>query len=129
MKTFGELTREEQLKLFSDWLDGKEIQRFFQGQWVNCEYSISWSRPFIYRSIEKPDFIYWDHVNEDFKYMARDKDGKAYLYKEEPYISGNFWQSRTSSVKLKADYFSSYKDNGRYWEHSLVIRPKLLEVV
>ena len=51
---FGDLPREEQLKLFEAWLDGKDIERYsnYPKGWRNC--NPSWNMLEIFRVKPKP---------------------------------------------------------------------------
>lgn len=91
-KTFGEMTRDEQIALFTAWLDDQEIE------WLrNVKYdvwirkrradkstSFVFSNNICYRIVPKQDQIDWSHVAPKYKYMARDECGEAYLFEEKP---------------------------------------------
>lgn len=49
-KPFGELSREEQIKLFEAWLDGKTIENFDDttGRWIKIGYPSWWANT-VYR--------------------------------------------------------------------------------
>lgn len=121
MKTFGEMNREEKLELLAAWVDGKKIEYLssYTG-WQTCG-KPSWDEAVSYRvKSAVQDYINWSHVHEDFKYMARDEDGRAYLYKGFPHRSETSW----SFVGYQAvGAFSSYKQGDTDWKDSLVHRP------
>lgn len=121
MKAFGKMNREEKLELLTAWLDGEKIEYLcsYSG-WQTCGKPM-WAGAVSYRV--KPvvqDSINWSHVHEDFKYMARDEDGRAHLYKGSPHRSETIW----SLVGYQeVGTFSSYKRGDTDWKDSLVCRP------
>ena len=122
MKLFGQLTREEKLKLMAAWVDGKTIQfnsnsgsgwgRIGHPTWLSdCEYRIA---------LEK-DYIDWSHVSPEFKFLARDADGTSFLYSHRPEKGIEHWCFKEGvGVKLKG--FASYKKGTIEWDESLLAR-------
>lgn len=125
-KPFGELSKEEKMKLIEAWVDGKEIEFYCayyeKPTWKNISYP-NWYHANHYRVKCTQDFIDWDHVDEEYNYMARDKDGRAWLYVNEPHISYSqkYWVIDGSFAKASA--FTSYKQNDAPWQESVVKRP------
>ena len=128
-KKFGDLTREEQLKLFEAWLDDKQSIEKRVGSdpnvygWEGDTYP-TWYKNATYRIKETPDTINWDHVHPDFKWMARDRSGRAHLYRLRPYsfnFNGGFSWSRSGGITTCVH--SSYKQGTVSAENSLVKRP------
>ena len=121
MKTFGEMSREEKLELLAAWVDGKKVEYLssYSG-WQTCE-KPTWEVAVSFRvkSVVQ-DSINWSHVREDFKYMARDEDGRVFLYKALPYRSETVWSFLGYQA---AGIFSSYKRGDTDWKDSLVCRP------
>lgn len=75
----------------------------------------------------RTDYINWDHVSIEYKYMARDANGVAELYQSEPIISERAWGVWTTDPMtmdfIPADAFTSYKQGTVSWDKSLVKRP------
>lgn len=75
----------------------------------------------IIKKVTKPS-INWDHVHKDFKFLAQDIDGNAWLYWEKPVLGENGWQT-TQGDCAEAQQFASYTSGTCSWEYSLVERP------
>ena len=75
----------------------------------------------IVRKVTKPS-IDWKHVRKDFKFLAQDIDGNAWLYWEKPVLGENGWQT-TQGDCAEAQQFASYTPGTCRWEYSLVERP------
>ena len=74
----------------------------------------------IVKAVTKPS-IDWNHVSEDFKYLAMDADGECYIYSDKPSRGGQQW---VSSLRLAvADHFASFTPGTCDWQDSLVKRP------
>ncbi len=71
---------------------------------------------------DEPDYINWDHVHSDYKFMARNINGTVFLFSVKPITTGDFWNS--PGLVCRAIVFSSYKRGTVSWENSLVERPK-----
>ena len=74
----------------------------------------------IVKAITKPS-IDWDHVSEDFQYLAQDSDGKGYLYSGKPSQGERQWV--TNMLCTPANRFASFIPGTCNWEDSLVERP------
>lgn len=72
----------------------------------------------------EPDSIEWSHVAPNFKFMAREADGKTFLYSERPHCENRLcWTVKDGHIAYAAP-FVSYRDNGTPWRDSLVVRPE-----
>ena len=71
-------------------------------------------------TIIKPS-IDWNHVSEDFKYLAMDEDGECYLYTDKP--RQGEWQWTTNLPCTPAFHFASFTPGTCDWRGSLVERP------
>ena len=123
-KPFGELSREEQVALFEDWLDGKEIEHKISSGYFVFIKEPSWHKSNTYRiALTKPS-INWDHVQPMYKYMATDKNGRTYLYTELPveWESGEVFHTDNGD-DCDATCFTSFKAGTCDWKDSLVQRP------
>jgi len=135
-KKFGDLTREEQLKLFEAWLDDKQSIEKRVGSdpnvygWEGDTYP-TWYKNATYRIKETPDTINWDHVHPDYKWMARDGDGDVGLFKVKPTLdyarhSGfarPYWWGSMRDYTNACGHLS-YKRGTVSAENSLVKRPE-----
>lgn len=123
-KPFGELSDAEVGALFRAHLAGKSIE-FYSGMaedWRPVELPCWWHRT-PYRIAPEPlipDSINWEHVAPEFKWMARDEDGRAYMFREEPRLERNEWVS--SPAGSLAVSFASYRRGTVDWRDSLVRR-------
>lgn len=70
------------------------------------------------------DELDWSHVAPEYKWMARDEDGEAFLFHTEPFIEAGteFWNAMTYTADATA--FASYKRGSCDWRDSLVRRPE-----
>ena len=128
-KPFGELTRDEKLELMAAWVDGKTIET------SKAPDITGWCSPFgclwscnIYHRIkpDTPDTINWSHVSPEYKWMARDKNGRAHLFIRQPDLDEytNEWAEATEDFTwVYCNVFVSYKQGTVDWKGSLVERP------
>ena len=138
MKTFGDMSREEQIALFTAWLDSKEIEysRDNSDWWLAS--NPKWNDDIAYRVKQTSPSINWDHVGRDFNYLAGDQSGNYWLYKSEPHITSSFvaWSTRKPDnasavlwVAMKeGGLFASFKPGNCDWQDSLIERPGILKV-
>lgn len=76
----------------------------------------------IVKKIAKPS-INWNHVRREYKFLAEDSDGNAWLYLEEPFLNGGeYWRS-SSGEYIKANSYATYTPGTCDWKDSLVERP------
>ena len=74
----------------------------------------------ITKAVTKPS-IDWNHVSEDFKYLAMDADGECYIYSDKPSRGERQW---VRSLRITvADHFASFTPGTCDWRDSLVERP------
>ena len=73
----------------------------------------------IVKAIAKPS-IDWDHVSEDFQYLAMDADGRCWLWVTKPELFQEQW--RGCGLTTKAENFASFTPGSCDWENSLVKR-------
>ena len=71
--------------------------------------------------------INWDHVAPDYKWLARDSDGDAFLYMSEPHVDFEdhelgWWNTAGDAIHPAA--FASYTPGTCDWKDSLVKRPE-----
>ena len=77
----------------------------------------------VIKKVSKPS-INWGHVRKDFKFLAQDIDGNAYLYWEKPVLgSCDGWQS-TRGDFAEAGSYVSYTPGTCDWKDSLIARPE-----
>ena len=75
----------------------------------------------IVKKVTKPS-INWEHVRDEYNYLAQDIDGSAWLYWEEPKLSELGWAAELGDFAL-ADSHASYTPGTCDWKETLVKRP------
>ena len=95
---------------------------FSEGRWVTATGATpdQW-RSIVFRvkavPLTKPS-INWDHVLPEYKWLARDSGGVAWLYSNKPR------EPDTNGTIAPVRAFSSYSPGTCDWKDSLVERPK-----
>ena len=119
MKEFKELTREERIDLL-DALQEGELEWCsrtgdWRKAWVIDPSDVMRRRP---KHLTKPS-IDVSHVSAKCKWLARNNDGDAYLYRDKPNILGsiNAW---VNAYPIDAEVFASYDPGTCDWKDSLV---------
>ena len=74
----------------------------------------------VVKSITKPS-IDWNHVSEDFQYLAMDSGGLHHLFAEKPEPTNVEWL--THALYIYAGHFASLIHGTCNWRDSLVERP------
>ena len=74
----------------------------------------------VIKKVKKPS-INWEHVRIEYKFLAQDIDGSAWLYCEEPELGEVGWYAELSDFAL-ADSHVSYTPGTCDWKDSLVAR-------
>ena len=74
----------------------------------------------VVKAVTKPS-IDWSHINEEFQYLAMDKDGLHHLFAEKPEPIAVEWT--TYSLYIYANHFASFTPGTCDWRDSLVKRP------
>lgn len=123
--TFGKLTREEQVKLFESWLDSDEsIEYLTNNETWQIINNPTWNFSSTYRIVLVKPSIHWDHVADEYKYLAIDSDDTFWLYVELPTLGVGSWNnSYTTNSVIEATFFKSFKQGTCDWRDSLVKRP------
>ena len=75
----------------------------------------------ITKAVTKPS-IDWSHINENFKWLAMDADGKFHIYTDKPLQGERQWT--TNLPCTPAINFASFTPGTCDWTDSLVERPK-----
>ena len=75
----------------------------------------------ITKATVKPS-IDWDHVSEDFQYLAMDSGGNGYLCGKNPHYDNTIWLMEAPYIPATA--FTSYVPGTCDWKDSLVKRPE-----
>lgn len=119
MKTFGEMSREEKLALFTAWLDGKKIMGIEPETGYKYHSVGPWNSEAHYYVEYTPDYIDWSQVQPQYKWMARLPNGKVYLYVNKPDASCGGWSAADFGASVTQ---SSYKQGTVDWKDSLVER-------
>lgn len=118
----------EMIKVMQAYVDGEKIEYkgYIADIWADCSTPI-WSWPdFDYRitSATTPDTIDWSHVAPEFKWMARDEDGTAWLFKSEPRICNEIEIWTCKGISNSVTPIASYRPGTCDWKDSLVKRPE-----
>jgi hypothetical protein len=91
-------------------------------EWIKCDESYLWQSHFQYRIKSKP-WINWEHVSDDVKWMATDKNGDTFLYCNEPRINDIEWFLWNCYTVYP---LSSFTRGTCDWKDSLVMRPVVI---
>lgn len=75
----------------------------------------------IIKKVTKPS-INWEHVRDEYRFLAQDADGNAYLYWEKPALASTGWQSTRGDL-ADAQSHVTYTPGTCDWQYSLVERP------
>jgi hypothetical protein len=122
METLEEMSPEERAELFEYWFQGGDVEFYCQhhDRWTLGE--PLWVPSFAYRKALTKPSINWDHVSDEYNWLAVDEDGKAFLHNKKPEQDSYGWYAVGGKYRL-ADSFSSYKPGTCDWKDSLVQRP------
>jgi hypothetical protein len=66
--------------------------------------------------------INWEHVRSEYKFLAQDANGNAWLYWEKPEPGDDHWYA-TQGLCSEAESHVSYNPGYGDWQDSLVKRP------
>lgn len=126
-------------ELFQALLDGHDIEHWNGnlGEWTpsivglhfdsrNLDKDIVYNGKFRIKPT-KPS-INWDHVSKELNYLAVDRDGGAFLFKNRPSIDGDGWLD-SNIVFVYAKWYSSFKAGNCDWKESLVKRPLVFQEI
>lgn len=121
-----DMPEDEALKIFRAWLRGQELEAVY---WVgrgwqqrrHTQGALSYSIAYRTAPITLvPDTIDVSHVHQDFRWMARDKDGSAFIFEEKPHVCNIvFWNDDKGTSKPTTP-FASYTRGTVPWDESLV---------
>jgi hypothetical protein len=75
----------------------------------------------VVKKVSKPS-INWDHVRAEYKFLAQDANGNAWLYWEKPESGDDHWYA-TQGLCSEAESHVSYGPGTCDWKDSLVERP------
>ena len=76
----------------------------------------------VVKKLVKPS-INWEHVRDDYKFLAQDANGNAWLYWEKPMLGDGCWIT-TRGECSEADSYASYTSGAVDWKDSLIARTK-----
>lgn len=117
----------EAIKVMQAYVDGEEIEfrHDTADYWARISLDggdVSWSwSAFRYRIAPQKPSINWDHVSDEYNWLAVDKDGNAYLFTSKPELCAPIWT--TGYGRARANAHTSFKPGKVPWEESLVMRP------
>jgi len=124
---FGELDIETKLALHRAYYEGKEVEfNLYDGVFIVAKSPI-WSGTCTYRIKPLPltDIVLpWEAIDPQWKWAARDADGRVYLYKQEPDVAETYIQEWTSKMGVMgAQGFFVFSPGNKPWDESLIERP------
>lgn len=119
MKTFGEMSREEKIALFTAWLDGEKIMGVGPETGYKYHSVGPWNSEAHYYVEYTPDYIDWSQVQTQYKWMARSPTGITCLFVGKPYLMRDYWRQDGLCARVTQ---SSYKQGTVDWKDSLVER-------
>lgn len=115
----------DMIKVMQAYVDGEKVEGESDGiankldepiwNWGNINYRIA--------PATTPDSIDWSHVAPEFKWMARDEDGTAWLFRLEPNVSDEIERWTCGENRQSVDAIASYNRGTCDWKGSLVKRP------
>lgn len=76
----------------------------------------------IIKKVTKPS-INWEHVRGEYKFLAQDEDGDAWLYCEKPELVEDEWAVAQGGCATTYSH-SSFTPGTSDWKDSLVTRPE-----
>lgn len=118
----------EAIEVMQAWLEGKTIQfrmnRPYEASWLDAP-KLTWNfNEYEYRvKPVEPDQIDWDQIHPMWKYMARDENGRVYLFEDKPKFYATNWSVEFGEYARIEQLFTSYKQGDVAWQDSLVTRP------
>lgn len=130
MTSFSRKDMEKFAPFIAAYVAGKRVQFRVSkdDKWyvMGDQFIIGTTRDFEVRIL--PDSVNWKHVDKKYNFMARDSDGKVYLFSNKPYFmeSKGQWFYRhgdTDNDCTKAECLASYKQGDTDWDQSLICRP------
>ena len=117
---------EQQIDVMLAYINGKRIECRIAnppGKWHFVDHPMwAWQMCEYREYVGRPDSIDWSAVGKEYNWLARDSDGRAYLFSSTPAKDCTMWRS-TGGNFIKASAFSSYVRGNTAWDASLVIRP------
>lgn len=120
-------TTQEKIAVMQAHVDGKEIEfkEFDKADVYSLCKAPLWDwYDFDYRiKPAEDDSIDWSQIPDKYMYMARDYNGKAYVFSGEPVMGTGQWFPREAEFHQVDNIHKSYKNNGKDWNKSLVKRP------
>jgi hypothetical protein len=91
--------------------------------WRELDFFPSWSLTSTYRAKSRPKpSIDWTQVTPNFKWLAQDGYGSAYLYENQPESGHAMWKTPGEIHEVRA--FVSYDPGDCDWRDSLIQRPE-----
>lgn len=120
---FEELSREEQIAIFTAWLDGKEVE-IRDTEDLNKWHKITvpaWLTSNMPRIAKTKPSVNWDHLKPEYIAIARDASGSAYGYVGHPVKQIRSWTYPGKCIHVHM--LSSFDPGTCDWEDSLIMRP------
>lgn len=124
-----------QVEVMLSYVNGADIGRRIKvtGEYVSSEEPPLWDWAFFDYYVKGPSApsIDWDHVSEEYNYLARNRSGAMWLFKVKPTpnLRTKIWEVGQSKIGCTFPYkvrvtHSSAKAGTCDWKDSLVERPQ-----
>lgn len=127
---FGLLDFNTQSRLRALMADGNSVEVYTAMGWVNRDFDHPHGNhaPIratnVYREKLSMDMcIPWNAFEDNFRYAARDKNGKVWVFQDRPSIDNTFWVSKTGNDFLRIPDCIKYNPGNKDWKDSLIERP------
>lgn len=113
-------------------LDGEEVESMNPdtGEWFPLKSlcilvdRIDNNTKSVFRIKATKPSIDWNHVSDNFNFLARDEDGLTWLYGNKPKRQKSLWWTEGDDAFIAAGAFKSLDAGNCDWKDSLVERPK-----
>ena len=76
----------------------------------------------VIKKVSKPS-ISWEHVRDEYRFLAQDSNGDVYLYLEKPVLGKTAWKAVRGDF-AEAYSHASFTPGTCDWKDSLVARPE-----
>ncbi len=128
---FGKLDIETKLALHRAFYEGKEIQfknQFTNDEWIsinnkNTQHIGETKTKYRLKSTPLTDIVVpWEAIDPQWKWAARDFDGRVYLFEDKPFMRDEFWDSLKKFVCV-SNVLKNFAPGSKSWDKSLIERP------
>lgn len=99
-------TTEEMIAVMQHYVDGGSVEyEYAKGKWCDNPFPTwCWGNVPYRIAVTKPS-VNWDHVHPDYNWLARDQNGKCYVFEVRPERDDDTWW--TTSEYANATVYAS----------------------